>query len=148
MPWPEFHERSQQLYNNLDDTERIYNRPMRGVDFADSLPSAADQREVRGYVVSLLTSVNTVARKSGIPAQYTTGGSGRSMSFIDLLVRPAGAQSNPANVSGQVLGTGRVKGDWEFELKQGERLEDALHDPDRSVAIVQSIQQVRIVEQL
>ena len=35
-----------------------------------------------------------------------------------------------------------MKGDWQFQLKRGERLEDALHDPKRIGGIVQAIQQV------
>ena len=90
----------------------------------------------------MLDSVNDTAERLEIPVQCTGGGSGRSMSFTDLVVRPTGAQSNLADLSSQILGTGEVKGDWQFSLKRGERLEDALHDPKRIGGIVQAVQQV------
>ena len=129
LPWQDFHERSRELFNSLDDIERIYCRPVGNVLPGKIVLSAADECEVRGRVVSLLDSINTTAETLEIPVQCTGGGSGRSMSFTDLVVRPAGAQSNPADLSSQILGTGEVKGDWQFQLKRGERLEDALHDP-------------------
>ena len=142
LPWRDFLERSRELFNSLDDTERIYCRPVGNILPGKSVLSAADECEVRGRVVSLLDSVNTTAERLEIPVQCTGGGSGRSMSFTDLVVRPAGAQSNLADLSSQILGTGEVKGDWQFQLKRGERLEDALHDPKRIGGIVQAIQQV------
>ena len=61
------------------------------------------------------------------------------MSFTDMMVRPAGAQTSWADLSSQILGAGEVKGGWDFELQRGERLEDALHDPMRKEGIVQAI---------
>lgn len=142
LPWPEFRERSRELFNSLDNTERIYCRPVCDILPGESMKSAADECEVRGRVVSLLDSVNTTAMRLKVPVECTGGGSGRSMSFTDLVVRPAGAQSNPADLSSQILGTGEVKGDWQFQLERGERLEDALHDPERIGGVVQAIQQV------
>ena len=143
LPWRDFRERSRELFSSLDDTERIYCQPVGNILPGKSVPPAADECEVRGHVVvSLLHSVNTTAERLEIPVQCNGGGSGRSMSFTDLVVRPAGAQSNPADLSSQILGTGEVKGDWQFQLKRGERLEDALHDPKRIGGIVQAIQQV------
>ena len=142
LPWRDFLERSRELFNSLDDTERIYCPPVGNILPGKSLLPAADKWEVRGHVASLLNSVNTTAKRLEIPVQCNGGGNGRSMSFTDLVVRPAGAQSNPADLSSQILGTGQVKGDWQFQLKRGERLEDALHDPERIGSIVQAIQQV------
>ncbi len=107
-----------------------------------SIAPAADEAEVRGLIVRMLTSINTTASILGIPMECCSGGSGKSMSFTDLLVRPAGAQSDPNSLSSQVFGAIEVKGDWEFQLEWGERLEDALHDPERNGEIVQAIQQV------
>ena len=142
FPWQDFRERSRELFNGLDDTEHIYPKTVSRILPRGSVLSAADECEVRGRVVIMLDSVNDIAQRLNIPVQCTGGGSGRSMCFTDLVVRPTGAQSNPANLSSQILGTGEVKGDWQFQLKRGERLEDALHDPKRIGNIVQTIQQV------
>ena len=96
LPWRDFLERSRELFNRLDDTERIYYPPVGNILPGESILSAADECEVRGAVVSLLASVNTTAKRLEIPVQCIGGGSGGSMSFTDLVVRPAGAQSNPA----------------------------------------------------
>lgn len=102
--------------------------------------SAADESEVRGRVIGILDGVNKIAEMLGIPMKCSGGGSGRSMSFTDLVVRPADGQTDPNSVSSQIFGTVEVKGDWQFQLNRGERLEDALHDPKRTGAVV--IQQV------
>lgn len=148
LPWEDFQAGAQELYESLDNTVRCYNQPTLDLEECGaSMMPAADESEVRGSVVYLFQSVNRTAIKLGIPAEYTGGGGGRSLSFTDLLMRPAGALSDPADLSSQVLGTVEVKGDWQFSLQQGERLEDALHDPRRVGDIVQAVQQVRTADQ-
>ncbi|CAL8468906.1 g8447 [Coccomyxa elongata] len=145
LPWEGFLHRSRDLFNSLDNTERVYRQPVMVSDIrpGHSYKPAADEAEVRGCLVYMMfTSINTTARILGIAMNFCSGGSERSMSFTDLLVRPAGAQSNPNSLSSQVFGVIEVKGDWEFQLERGERLEEALHDPNRSGEIVQAIQQV------
>ena len=143
LPWQEFAQGSRELFDSLDNTQRLYTRTVYDIMADKSMDPAADEGEVRGLVVIvLLKSVNTAAKRLGIAAQYAGGGSGRSLSFTDLVVRPAGAHSDSADLSKQILGTGRVKGDWQWELRRGERLQDALHDPERSEGIVQAVQQV------
>ena len=142
--WPEFMKGSEELYNSLDDREHRYNPPARRIDpnAENSLPAAADEAEVRGCVISLLRSANDVAVLRGIEVEYAGGGSGRSTSFTDLLMRRVGVHSHPASLSSTVLGNGEVKGVWQFQLEQGERLEDALRDPQRIEGVLHAIQQV------
>ena len=146
LPWQDFRERSRDLFNHLDNTAHIYPKTESRILPGGSVLSAAHECEVRGRVVIMLDSVNDIAERLNIPVQCTGGGSGRSMSFTDLVVRPTGAQSNLADLSSQILGTVEVKGDWQFSLKRGERLEDALHDPKRIEGIVQAVQQVYAME--
>ena len=142
-PWPEFRDGARQLFDSVDNTQRVHERPSSRVLPGATIDPAADEVEVRGAVVALLHSVNDIAQVLRIPVRCAGGGGERSVSFADLVLRPAGALSDPAGLSGQILGTGAVKGDWDFRLERGERLEAALHDPERGAAIVQSVQQVR-----
>jgi len=142
LPWTRFLEGSRELFNSLDDIEHIGHQLSCIVKPSSRYSSAASKIKVMSCVFSLLENVSEIADILKIPVECCGGGSGRSMSFTDLVVRPAGACSDPAHVSSQILGTGEVKGDWDFSLKRGERLEDALHDPDRIGGIVQAVQQV------
>ncbi len=149
LPWEGFLQGSRDLFNGLDNTERLYHRSLvlgfrPGKD--DIVRPAADEAEVRGCVVLLFNSINATAEMLGIPMECWNGGSARSLSFTDLLVRPAGAQTDTGALSSQVFGTIEVKGDWQFQLERGERLEDALHDRKRIGGIVQAVQQVRADE--
>lgn len=90
-------------------------------------------------------SINDVAKLLGVQVKRTGNGSGRSMSFTDLVVRPADAQSDSARLSSQILATGEVKGECQFQLKRAASLQDVLQDPGRIGAVVQAIQQVRTV---
>ncbi|EIE27760.1 hypothetical protein COCSUDRAFT_39340 [Coccomyxa subellipsoidea C-169] len=55
-------------------------------DGPETIRPAADQWQVRGYVVAMLQSVNDVAKVLGIRAECVGGGNGRSASFPDLVV--------------------------------------------------------------
>lgn len=77
----------------------------------------------------------------GIGAKCVGGGSGRSLSFTDLVVRIRGQSSNPEHLSALVLGAGEVKGAWQLDLQRGEKLEDMLHDPKRIDTCVLALQQ-------
>ena len=142
--WDGFLEGSRALFNSLDNTKRAYCKPVYSfLPGKNSMRPAADECEVRGNVViNLLNTVNETAVLLGIPIECDGGGSGRSMSFTDLVVRPAGAETSLADLSSQIFGTGEVKGKWQFQLQRGERLEDALHDPKRIGDVVQAVQQV------
>ena len=142
LPWTDFSQGASELFESLDDSEQKYYQPVCSVVPSSSVPSAADEAEVRGRVVSLLDSLNAIAEAVGIPVHCTGGGSGRSASVADLVVRPAGAHSNPMDLSSQIYGTGEVKSDWQFKLYPGERLEEPLHDPKRIDNILLAIQQV------
>ena len=147
--WPEFLEGSAELYNSLDDSEHKYNKPgLLRIDPAKERfwPPAADEAEVRGCVVTFVQSANDLAELLDIQVECMGGGSGRSTSFTDLVVRRAGLLSNPASLSSSVLGTGEVKGIWQFRLRRGERLEDALSDPKKIDRILQPLQQVSTCE--
>ncbi|EIE18322.1 hypothetical protein COCSUDRAFT_60291 [Coccomyxa subellipsoidea C-169] len=144
LPWPDFIAGCMALLGSLDNSERIYNAPSGRIlpSASHTVRSAADEAEVRGRVLSLLDSINDVAEVLGIPVECTSGGSGRSSSFTDLVVRLTGSATNPAHLSALILAAGEVKGNWQFELERGETLEAALHDPKRIVKIVLAVQQV------
>lgn len=64
------------------------------------------------------------------------GGSGRTTTFMDLVVRKTGQPSDPKQLSALVLGAGRVKGIWQLALQQGDTMDSMLHDPKRAEAFL------------
>lgn len=86
--------------------------------------------------------VNAAAAVLGIQAEYAGGGSGRSTSFTDLVIRKSGELSSPKRLSRLVLGAAEIKGRWQFNLQRGEALEALLHDPERIDGFLVALQQV------
>ena len=140
-PWPEFLIEAGQLEESLDDTQHVYNKVCHTYTPGLGISSPADECEVRGALVAVLQSINDAAKILDIGAECVGGGSGRSLSFTDLIVRKRGQSSNPQHLSASVLGAGEVKGAWQLDLQRGDKLEDMLHDPARIETCVMALQQ-------
>ena len=109
VPWPGFREGSQRFFNSLDNTHRTYRQATYDILDGEEDKPAADEAEVRGFVMRLLRSVNTAAKKLGIQVEYVGGGCGRSLSHTDLVVRASGEQCDPKDLSSRNLGVIEVK---------------------------------------
>lgn len=81
------------------------------------------------------------AKILGIEAVCIGGGSGRSLSFTDVVVRKRTHSSNNKHVSSLVLGVGEVKAAWQLDMQPGDKLEDLLRDPNRIDTCVLALQQ-------
>ena len=141
LSWRELLSEARQLEDNLDDTAHQYNQPTLTLTPGLGMSPAADECEVRGAITALLYSINDAANILGIGAECVGGGSGRTTSFMDLVVRKTGQASNPEHLSALILGASEVKGAWQLELQPGESLEHMLHDPRRIDACVLALQQ-------
>lgn len=141
LPWSEFTPGAYGLEESLDDVVVKYKIPSTTMEDATGLSSAADESEVRGVIVNLLYSINEAAKALGIQAECIGGGSGRTTSFMDLVLRMSGQLSDPKKLSSLVLGAGEVKGQWQLDLKPGETLEAVLKDPERVDAVLLALQQ-------
>ena len=141
QPWPELLSEARQLEDNLDDVMHAYNQISLTYTPGLGISSPADECEVRGALVTILHGINNAAQIMGIGAECVGGGSGRSLSFTDLVVRKHGHSSNPKHLSALVLGAGEVKGAWQLDLQRGEKLEDMLRDPKRIDTCVLALQQ-------
>lgn len=75
--------------------------------------------------------------------EYKDGGSGRSVSFTDMLLRVRGTSSKE-DPSRLLVGVLEVKGQWQFKLPDGMTLQQGLDDdPDmQSASVIQVVQQV------
>ena len=132
---------ARRLINSLNNTQHIYLKPLCRVQHDDSFE---DQQDIRGRVVTMMDTVNAALKQLGSAVKCSGGGCCRSMSFADLIMRLHSSHSSLTDLSGQVLGTVLVKED--LSLKQGESLEEALNDPQRSGPIKAAIQEVRVDE--
>ena len=96
LPWDGFNQGANQLLLSLDDEAAVYRVPrMSCLPGPETLPSAADEASVRGWISSYLAhSWNALAADIGITAQLHGAGSGRSSTFTDLVVRPAGGDQH------------------------------------------------------
>ena len=147
LQWPELREGARELLNSLDDTQRIYDKPYCAVKDGGSFGAVADQADVAGIFLYLRYRVNDVLKQLGKPVEFIGGGGGRCMSGADLIVRLISAQSSLTGMSSQVLATILIKGDWDFDIKPGESLEDALNDPQRGVTNMAAVQEVGVDEE-
>ena len=141
LPWSEFTQGAYGLEESLDDVVVKYKIPSTTMEDATGLSSAADESEVRGVIVNLLYSINEAAKALGIQAECIGAGSGRTTSFMDLVLRKSGQLSDPNKLSSLVLGAGEVKGQWQLDLQPGETLEAVLRDPERVDAVLLALQQ-------
>jgi len=141
LSWPEFVSEACQLEDSLDDAIHRYALPTVTMQAATGISSAADESEVRGAIMSFLYSINEAAKLLGIGVECVGGGSGRSTSFMDLVVRRTGQPTSPDQLSLLVLGAGEVKGTWQLSLQPGETLDVVLRDPTRIDAFLLALQQ-------
>ena len=146
LRWPGLREGACELLNSLDNTQSIYDKPRYIVDDGGSFEAAVDQGEVFRRVMDFMDKVNYMLEELGNSVKCSGGGGVRSMSGTSLIVRLTSAHSSLTDMSRQVLATVLVKGDWDFDLKPGESLEDALNDPQRSEAITATVQEVCVDE--
>ncbi|KAL0028592.1 hypothetical protein WJX79_004062 [Trebouxia sp. C0005] len=140
-PWPELLSEARQLEADLDDTTHAYKEISVTYTPGLGISSPADECEVRGALVTLMHGIDTAAQIMGIGAECVGGGSGRSLSFADLVVRKCGQSSNPEHLSALVLRAREVQGAWQLDLQRGEKLEDMLRDPKRIDTCVLALQQ-------
>ena len=125
--WDSFSQGASQLLLSLDDQAARHSIPSISCESPLSpLKQASDEAEVRAHVTNLTHSVNEIAARIGIPAECVGGGSGRSSSFTDLVVRQTGLASDPQHLSAIIWGVGEVKGDWQLSIKRGLELFDAV----------------------
>lgn len=128
--WPGFDGLMQDTEKSLDDTNPRYNPVLQAGDpsVGFSYGTAADEAEVRAPLQNVSRLVNHVARDMGINAEITGGGSGRSASAADYLVKlvpaPGQEQATPMpqallsaaarkKLSKDVLACIEVKGEWQ-----------------------------------
>lgn len=141
LPWSEFVPGVNQLKESLDDVVYKFKVPSTTMEDATGLGAAAKESEVRGVIMNLLYSINKAAQVLGIMAECIGGGSGRTTSLMDLLLRKSGQLSDPERLSSLVLGAGQVKGQWQLDLQPRETLEAVLRDPERADAVLLALQQ-------
>ena len=140
--WPEFLPEAASLENSLDDTVRSYRQTALSIVPGESISfSAADECEVRGCIMAFICGLNQAAKIIGIGVECVGGGSGRSTSFMDLILRLRGRTSDPNHLSCLILGAVEVKGSWQFQLERGEKLEDLLSKPERLASCLLALQQ-------
>ena len=112
LPWSEFSQGANQLLLSLDDEAAVYFEPRRGIrPGRPPVQAAADESEVRSLITELADSLNELAEDINITARLSGGGSNRSSSFTDLVVRPAEQVTDPLHLSNLIWAVGEVKGD-------------------------------------
>ncbi|WIA20003.1 hypothetical protein OEZ85_005875 [Tetradesmus obliquus] len=104
------------------------------------LNGAADESYVQACLIRAVEGVSEVAADLGIGTEYIDGGSGRSASFTDMLVRKCGT-SVYADASRLVLGVFEVKGSWQLKLDGNMSLQAALADENLGPSVAKVIQQ-------
>ena len=139
--WPELLPEALQLEDNLDNTACIYQEPTLSIEPGEHISPAADECEVRGCIMAFLQGVNQAARVLGFGVECVGGGSGRTTSFMNLVLRVSGRPSDPNQLSCLILGAGEMKGTWQFNLQRGDTLEDLLQHPLRIDAFLLALQQ-------
>lgn len=130
------------LEENLDDTMREYRETALTITGDNIISAPADEGEVRGALMTAMIKVNNIAKILAIGAECVGAGSGRALSFTDLVVRKSGQVSNENHLSALILGAGEVKGDWQLNLHVGEQIQDVIRDPMRIDSCVLALQQV------
>ena len=142
LPWPEFDQASHEVleaFNNLDNGRRNYGRPECSGILGRRVQRAETQDEVMMHLSEFMDGVNDTAEELSIPV-HCCDGFRRCTSHAEVIMRPAGAHSNPAWLSEHILGVVLVTCD--LQLHRGERLEDALRDSLRNEGIRALLQQV------
>ena len=142
MPWPELLSEALLLEANLDDSKHLYQKTAFTITGDNSIIAPADECEVRGALITAMLKVNNIAEILGIGVECVGGGSGRALSFTDLVVRRRGQVSNQDHLSALILGAGEIKGNWQLNLREGEQLQDMIRDPKRLDTCVLALQQV------
>jgi len=146
LPWERFADEVEEFIEGLDDMEACY-KPLvfedtsvvdGGTQVFNWAP--ADESEVRGLIFRCLRGVTEVATSIGYGVEYTGGGSGRSLSNTDLLLRCKGTTSKDA-ASRLILGAVEVKGKWQLSLSGSDNMVDVLQDSKKAKMAVEVIQQ-------
>ena len=141
--WDSFSQGASQLLLSLDDQAARHSIPSISCESPLSpLKPVSDEAEVRAHVTNLTHSVNEIAARIGISAECVGGGSGRSSSFTDLVVRQTGLASDPQHLSAIIWGVGEVKGDWQLSIKRGLELFDAMRSEAELGGFLPGLQQV------
>jgi len=146
LRWEGFVAEVEKFIGDLDDTEACYwplvfeNTEVVDGGIRVFKWTPADESEVRGVIFRCLQGVTEVAASIGYEVEYTGGGSGRSLSNTDLLVRHKATTKRDA-ASSLILGAVEVKGKWQLGLSGSDSLVDVLQDPKKGKMAVEVIQQ-------
>ncbi|KAI5055998.1 hypothetical protein GOP47_0029519 [Adiantum capillus-veneris] len=142
--WPNFLQDARMLSNTLDDTAPSHLNVMDV--FADApLESAADEIGVRVAIESVMfPRINKLAAKFNIPWRYVQGGSGRSLSYTDIVIMSDDPQptGNRRELSRRIFGNGEVKGPWQWEILRDVTYAARLIDKKKGQAMKEVLQQL------
>ncbi len=140
LPWPEFTKGSDAIFARLDDTHRLYGRPKSSIIPRTQREAAAP--EIRMHLSMFTESVNDIAEALSISVRVSGGGDARGIAHADMVMRFASAHSDRAGLSKEILGTVVVTSSSELQINRGERLEEALLDPQRREGLTALLQKV------
>ena len=138
LPWEGCVDEAGELAASLNDQDQRYQHSHISIRPGASIPAAADESEVRGCIMHMLYGLSQAAEDLGWTMEFVGGGSGRSTSFMDVVVRVRAAQGS---ASSRIAGAGEVKGSWQFLLARGETLNSLLHDPKQLDGFILGLQQ-------
>lgn len=155
-PWPDFGRELASLLAQLDDTELLFQGfGLPGAATRTTFMPAADEGEVRGPMSFVCLIPNDVAKHMGLDTELVGGGSNRSASCTDWVVRkrpPGDVPAQPGRpdpklerleqqvLSDKVLGCVEMKGDWQWDLAEGE--DPAALPLERRAALEPALQQL------
>jgi len=154
--WVGFDGEMTSLLEGLDDTRRLFQGfALPGAASRTTFMPAADEGEVRGPMSFVCLIPNDVAKHMGLDTELVGGGSNRSLSCTDWVVRKRPTDDVPAQpgrpdpkcerlgqqeLADKVLGCVEVKGDWQWDLKEGE--DPAGLPVERQAALKPALQQI------
>ena len=124
--WPDFLLRMDSLAERLDNSTRSF-APIvvAGLPAEQSFDAAAEECEIRAPLQNASRLLNAVAESMGLMVRLEGGGSGRSCSFTDYVIkvhkkaRSQGGRTHKKDLSLDVLGDVEVKGPWQWLMELG-----------------------------
>ena len=111
------------LAERLDDSARCFVPVLvAGLPEEQSFDPAAEECEIRAPLQNASRLLNAVAKRMGIMVRLEGGGSGRSCSFTDYVIKvhkQARSQAHGNDLSLDVLGNVEIKGAWQWLMELG-----------------------------
>ncbi|DBB14860.1 TPA: hypothetical protein ACH3X3_004464 [Trebouxia sp. C0006] len=105
-----------------------------------TVQTAADESEVRGYIFRFLEPLSNLAPELGLGFEYIGAGSNRNFCFTDLLLREC-RNTDVNHLSAANWGNIEVKGAWQLSLPDNMSLGEALDHPDYCREVLPALQQ-------